>query len=86
MNMLVDEITSMEDYGYFIDMDNGEIISKSMIDRHEYKFTEKDKNMYDDKKTANYKSGNTSLFCLNTLCCIVVSILFIKTWSSSSKN
>jgi Zn/Cd-binding protein ZinT len=84
--MLVDEVTNMEDYGYFIDIDNGAIVSKCIMDTREYKFQEKDKYLYDDKKTINYKSGNTSLFCLNTLCCVAVSILFIKTWIYSSKN
>jgi hypothetical protein len=85
MNMLAEEVTELEDYGYFIDIDNGAIISKCMIDRREYKFIEKDHTVY-DKKNAPHKNGNTSLFCFNTICCIAMSILFIKMWASPTKN
>jgi hypothetical protein len=82
MKMLVDEITEMDDYGYFIDIDNGTVLTHAIMERSEYYYIEKIK-----PATVNYKEPTkTTLFCVNSICCIAVSILFLKIWIFPYKN
>ena len=79
--MLLDEITETDDYGYFIDIDNGTVLTHIIMERSEHYYVEKSKPV-----TLNYKElTKTSLFYLNTICCIGVSILFFKVWIFTSK-
>lgn len=83
--MLADEVTEMADYGYFIDIDIGTVLTQTIMDRSEYNYIEKNKPI-----VANYSKNNdlskTTLFCFNTVCCIAVSFLFLKTWVFPNKQ
>jgi hypothetical protein len=88
MEMLAEEVTEMDDYGYFVDIDNGFISTKTMIERYsDYDF----KHNYEREKIINLnltisKTTNKSLFCINTMCCMAVSILFLKIWVFQAKT
>jgi hypothetical protein len=85
MKMLADELTEMADYGYFIDIDNGTVLTQAIMDRSNYHYIEKFK-----PSTINHskytETSKTGLFCINTLCCIAVSFLFLKVWVFPPKN
>lgn len=83
MKMLADEVTEMNDYGYFIDIDNGTVLSTSSSDRHIY---EKEKVVQSKSNPVCPKECKHSLFCLNTFCCVAVSFLFLKLWVFTTKN
>jgi hypothetical protein len=81
MKMLADEVTELADYGYFIDIDNGTVLTQTIMDRTEYHYVEKNK-----QPVVNYsKNNDASLFCINTFCCIAVSMLFLKVWVFPTK-
>jgi len=81
--MLADEIAETTDYGYFVDIDNGTFMSSNVMERGEYKrCIEKDKPL----KTIIRPHFKNGLFCLNTICCVAVSFLFLKAWVLPSKQ
>jgi len=83
MKMLADEVTEMNDYGHFVDIDNGTLLSNNVMERGEYKKSvEKNKPAKIIVKP-HYTHG---LFCLNTICCVAVSFLFLKAWVLPSKQ
>jgi len=88
--MLAEEVTEMEDYGYFVDIDKFTILSTSNIEKHNYEIDklylyEKDKPI-NDKGYIHNKNGSRSSFYVNTICFVSVSILFLKLWIFPSKN
>ena len=81
--MLADEIAEITDYGYFVDIDNGTLMSSNIMERGEYKRSiEKDKPLKIIIRP-HFKNG---LFCLNTICCLAVSFLFLKAWVLPNKQ
>jgi hypothetical protein len=88
--MLAEEVTEMEDYGYFIDIDKFTILSTSNTEKHNYEIDklylyEKDKSI-NNKGQLHNKHGSRSLFYVNTICFVSTSILFLKLWFFPSKN
>ena len=83
MKMLVDEVTEMSDYGYFVDIDNATLLPNNLIERSDNKnCVEKDKPV----KIMNKSQFKPGLFYLNTFCCITFSLLFLKAWVLPSKQ
>jgi hypothetical protein len=81
--MLVDEVTEMNDYGYFVDIDNGTLLSINVMERGDYKrCVEKNKPV----TTIIKPHFKNSLFCFNTICCVAVSLLFLKAWVLPNKQ
>jgi len=86
MTMSVDEVSDMIDYGYFIDIDIGFPKTDTIIERnYYYRPYEKEKINNETTMYVN-KNINSGLFCVNTLCCIAVSFLFIKIWVFPCKD
>jgi hypothetical protein len=85
MKMLSDEVTDMNDYGYFIDIDNGFPKTDTIIERNYYRPYEREKINNEATIYVN-KNTNSGLFCVNTICCMAVSFVFIKLWVFPSKS
>jgi len=84
MKMLADELTEMADYGYFIDIDNGTVLTQAIMNRSEYHYIEKIRATAINH-SKNTESSKVGLFCINTFCCIAVSMLFLKVWVFPAK-
>jgi hypothetical protein len=83
MKMLAYEVTEMNDYGHFVDIDNGTLLTTHNMERGVYKrCVEKNKPSITIIKP-HFKNG---LFCLNTICCVAVSFLFLKAWVLPNKQ
>ena len=78
--MLAEEVTKMNDYGYFVDIDIGTIVTQPEIKNKIPTCKEKPINVAYPVTT---KQG---MFCFNTICCMAVSILYIKLWLLSPKK
>jgi hypothetical protein len=84
MKMLADELTEMADYGYFIDIDNGTVLTQAIMNRSEYHYVEKIRPAAINH-SKNTEPSKVGLFCINTFCCIAVSMLFLKVWVFPTK-
>jgi len=84
MYVMGDEAEELSDYGHFIDIDNGAVLYKSILEKSEYHCVEKTKHSVFNTSKLN-ETSKTSIFCMNTFCCVAVSILFLKVWIFPSK-
>jgi len=86
--MLVDEVTDMNDYGYFIDIDNFIITTDRSVEKDNYIY----KNRYERdvlSNETNYylkKKVNSGIFFVNVFCFLTTSIIFIRACLFSPKH
>jgi hypothetical protein len=84
--MISDEVTDMNDYGYFIDIDNGFTRCDTIIERSYYYSPYEKEKLNIERSLYLNKNVNSGLFCINTICCMAVSFIFIKLWFFPPKN
>lgn len=93
--MLAEEVTEMNEYGYFVDIDNGSIMPLSIIEREREMDRyiicqspyETDRFIKENKVNDNpFLRKNSGLFCINTFCFMAVSFIFIKLWVYPNKT
>jgi hypothetical protein len=88
MTMLADEVTDMNDYGYFIDIDNLIITTDRCVEKDNYIYKNRCEREILSNETNYYlkKKVNSGLFFVNVFCFVTTSIIFIRAWLFSPKR